>query len=114
MTRLPLSESASVTLNGSGAGTARLGPTGSGVTWYPRVVGVRVTPATNSPQCRIYAGPSATDDNFVDGTYTGNQNSSDAIDGQVLRLGQYVFAVWAGGDAAAQATLTVTGEKEIP
>jgi hypothetical protein len=31
----------------------------------------------------------------------------------VLLLGNYVWAVWAGGDAGAQATLTVTGSKDL-
>lgn len=114
MPRLPLSEYASVTLDGSGNGTARVGPTAPGETWYPSVASVRVSTATLSPTCRIYAGSAATEDNFVDGTYTGNLNSTSNVDGQVLRLGQKVFAVWEGGDPGAQATVTVTGTKDIP
>lgn len=114
MRTVPLSEFASVTLNGAGNGTAKIGPRGSGETWRPSVVSVRVSTATSSPTCRVYAGDSATDQNFVDGTYTGEANSTGNVDGQVLRLGQKIFAVWTGGDAGAQATVTVTGTKEIP
>ncbi len=113
MTSLPLSEAAFVTLDSSGNGTARIGPNAHGVVWKPTVVGVRTSTAVLSPQCRVYAGDSATDPNFIDGTFVGQQGSSDGIAGQVLFLGQYVFAVWVGGDVGAQATLTVTGTKDI-
>lgn len=110
---LPLSEFVSVVLNGSGAGTAKIGPAAHGVIWKPTVASVRVSTQVKSPTCLIYAGDSATPDNFVDGTFTGAQNSTSNIDGQVLTLGQFVFAVWSGGDVGAQATLTVTGTKDI-
>jgi hypothetical protein len=113
MSTLPLNEFVSITLDGAGAGTARIGPNAHGVIWRPTVVSVRVSTQTKSPTCLIYAGSSATADNFVDGTYTGAQNSSSNIEGQVLLLGNYVWAVWAGGDAGAQATLTVTGSKDL-
>lgn len=114
MTTVTLSEFASVTLDGSGNGTARVGPAAHGVTWKPTVASLKVSTSVNSPTCLVYAGPTATADNFVDGTYTGAQNSTSNIDGQVLYLGQYVHAVWTGGDAGAQATLTVSGTKDIP
>lgn len=114
MTTLPLSEFAGVTLDGSGAGTVRIGPTSHGVVWKPTVASVRVSTATSSPRCRVYAGDAATDGNFVDGTYTGEQNSTSNIEGQEIRLGQYVFAVWTGGDVGAEATLSISGTKDIP
>lgn len=114
MTSLPLSEFVSVTLDGSGNGRVRIGPTSPGVEWRPTVCGVRVSSMSVSPTCQIFAGATPTPDNYVDGTYTGQQNSTDAIAGQVLRIGQYVWAVWAGGTPGAEATLTVTGTKDIP
>lgn len=114
MTTLPLADSASVTLDGAGNGTARIGPAAHGVLWRPTVASVKVSTATRSPQCRIYVGDSATDANFVDGTYTGNQNSTSNLAGQEIRLGQYVIAVWAGGDAGAEATVSISGTKDIP
>jgi hypothetical protein len=114
MTTVPLSESAFVTLDGSGNGTARVGPAAHGVVWRPTVASLKVSTSVQSPTCLIYAGSSATPDNFVDGTYTGSQNSTSNIDGQVLYLGQYVFAVWTGGDPGAQATIALSGTKDIP
>lgn len=109
---LPLSEFASVVLDGAGAGTAKVGPKAHGVTWRPTVAAVRVT-GTGNPTCKLYAGSDTSDGNFIDGTYTGGQNASDAIAGQVIVLGDYVWAVWTGGTAATQATLTVTGTKDV-
>ena len=34
--------------------------------------------------------------------------------GQQIVLGQYVYAVWSGGQPGATATLTVNGTQEIP
>jgi hypothetical protein len=84
------------------------------VLWHPTVASVKVSTATRSPQCVVYAGDSATDANFVDGTYTGNQNGTSNIAGQEIRLGLYVFAVWSGGDPGAEATLSISGTKDIP
>ena len=111
---LPLNEFASVILDSSGNGTARIGPNAHGVVWYPTVASVKVSTAVKSPTALIFAGSSATSDAFVDGTYTGEQNSTDSINGNVLRLGSYVFAVWTGGDVGAQATVSVVGTKDIP
>jgi hypothetical protein len=113
MGALPLSEAGFVTLNGSGAGTARVGPTAHGVVWKPSRVAIKTSSATLSPVCQLFVGNAATSENFIDGTFTGQQNATDAVVGQELRLGMYVWAVWTGGDAGAQATVTVTGSKDI-
>ena len=113
MNTLPLSESASVTLNASGNGTARVGPNAHGVVWKPSRIAVKVSSQTLSPTCQLFVGSSATSENFIDGTYSGAQNATDSAVGQELRLGQYVWAVWTGGDVGAQATLTLTGSKDL-
>lgn len=114
MATVPLNETTSVTLDGSGAGTAQVGPRGMGTTWLPEVVSVKTSTATKVPTCRVYAGAAATDGNFVDGTYSGSQNATDNVKGQKVYPGFYVWAVWSGGDAGATATLSVTGTKELP
>lgn len=113
MTTVPLLEAGYVTLNGSGNGTARVGPAAPGVVWRLAVASVRTSTAVLSPQCRVYVGSDTSDGNFKDGTYTGQQNGTDLVIGQEVRLGQYVWAVWTGGDVGAQATLTVSGTKDI-
>lgn len=106
---------ASVTLNGSGAGTTRVGPIGAREVWSPENASVRTnqTTITNEAQCALYVGQSATQPNFKDLTFTGSSgDATDKISGQ-LKIGNYVWAVWTGGDAGAVATLSVTGTKEI-
>lgn len=113
MPTLPLSDAAFVTLDGSGNGTAKLGPNAHGVVWKPSRVAVKTTSTILSPTCQLFIGNTATSENFIDGTYSGSQNATDSAVGQELRLGQYIWAVWTGGDVGAQATLTVTGSKDV-
>lgn len=116
MATVPLNQSAVVKLNGAGNGTAQAGPTGMRERWQPSVVSVKVNEATvtSEAQCRIYAGPDVSPPNFVDGTLSGSTgDSSGNVDGQVINPGEYVFAVWTGGDAGAQGYMTVTGTKTV-
>jgi hypothetical protein len=111
-----LDQSAVVTLNALGAGTAQLGPRNQRETWEPAVVSVKTNQApgsiVNEAACKIYAGPDATDPNYVDGTLSGSTgDSSGNIAGQDLVCGEYVFAVWSGGDAGAQGRVNVSGTK---
>jgi hypothetical protein len=115
-TNVPLDEFVSVTLDVTGSGTARLGPAAHGVAWNPTVASIKMTGAvpTGLATVTVFAGDDTSAGNFVDSTYDVNNAATDAIAGNVLRLGSYVFAVWAGGNAGATATLSVTGTKDIP
>jgi hypothetical protein len=64
--------------------------------------------------CYVYAGDAAIDANFVDATYDVTSASTGNVSGLEIRLGQYVFAVWSGGNAGATVTVSVVGTKEIP
>lgn len=113
---LPLNETVSVALDGSGAGTARLAPASSNETWLPTLASVKCSSATNEAQCLIYVGAKVSDDSFVDGTFSGSSgDATDKVTGyQIGRTRDpYIFAVWSGGDAGAQATLVVTGTKVL-
>jgi hypothetical protein len=116
MAEVPLSDFVQITLDGTGAGVARLGPRAHGQTWRPTVASIKMTGPTPAGQatCFLYAGGAATDANFLDSTYDVANDSTDRLSGQVLDLGQYVFAVWSGGNPGATATLTVNGTKVIP
>lgn len=112
--RVTMNETAPIVLDGSGNGTARLGPLTAREVWYPDGCSVKAnnTP-TNEAQCSIFVGNTATQDNFRDQTFTGSSgDATDKIAGK-LSKGGFVFAVWTGGDAGVQAYLTVTGEKEV-
>ncbi len=113
MTDVPLSETQQITLDGTGTGTARLGPA-FGQSWSPSTVSVKASTAILEAQCRIYLGSDTSDVNFVDGTLSGSTgDSTDRITGP-FRLPNYIFAVWTGGDAGAVATLSVLGSRDIP
>jgi hypothetical protein len=106
-----------VTLNGSGAGTASLGPTGHGVAWTLGTVSVKTgqTVSTGTCQCLIYVGDDTSAVNFVDGTFSGDTgDSSDAAQGVEIRLGKKVWAVWSSGVANDVATLRITGTMAVP
>lgn len=112
--RVPLDETAIITLNGSGNGTAQLGPLTARETWYPDQASVKANAnPTNESQCTIYKGNTATQDNFKDLTFTGSSgDASGKITGKQSK-GVFIFAVWSGGDANVSAILTVTGEKDV-
>lgn len=120
MTSVALNATASVTLDSSGGGTAKVGPASAGETWQPQVASVVVSPVppaatvANSPVCKVYVGADVGDTTFIDGTWTGEQDSTDNVRASSIRQGQYVFAVWTGGDPGAGATLIVTGTKDVP
>jgi hypothetical protein len=119
-TIVTLNQSAVVTLNGAGAGTAQLGPIGQRESWAPAVVSVKTNQAAaaivNEAECKIYVGPDTSDSNYVDGTLSGSTGDSTAnvdVSGRSVTCGEYVFAVWTGGDAGAQGRLIVRGTKQL-
>jgi len=108
-------ETAVITLNGSGNGTAKLGPLSAReAPWYVTSASVKANNSpTNEAVCQLFAGPDSTQSNFRDATYSGSSgDASDKVAGK-LQMNNYVFAVWSGGDANVQATLTVVVEKEL-
>lgn len=115
MKTLPLNENVTVKLDVSGNGSARLGPNGHGVTWRPEVASVRASrPIVKEATAEIYVGSTATQDNYVDSTFTGSSgDSSDSVKSTYISLGAFIWAVWTGGDVGSQATLTVTGTQEV-
>jgi len=116
MAVVTLSQSAVVTLDGTGSGTARTGPLSARETWQPEVVAVKTNQLaiTSEAQCKIYAGPDTSDTYYVDGTLSGSTGDSTSnIAGQRVACGEQVWAVWSGGDPGAQARVNVTGTKTV-
>lgn len=106
-----------ITLNGAGAGTARLGPAGHGITWTLGTISVHTgqAVAVGTCQCSIYVGDDASAVNFTDSTFSGDTgDSTDAASGRQIRLGKWVWAAWSGGVPGDTATLTITGSMEVP
>jgi hypothetical protein len=115
--RVPIrGASSSVVLNASGNGTAKVGPISARETWYPANAHVAANSGSviNEAQCLIYTGTSVGPNNFRDGTLSGSSgDSTDAINHDEVKQGEYIWAVWAGGDTGVTATLNVTGMREV-
>lgn len=103
----------SVTLNGSGNGTARLGPQRVKEHWQVTGVGVKVATNVLEAQCSVYVGTSAGSGTFLGTTATGSTGDTCGVAGMDIQPGQSIFAVWTGGDAGETATLTVFGTYSI-
>jgi hypothetical protein len=115
MASAPLNESASITLDGSGNGTLKMVPYGGDLTWLPARVSVKASSAVAEAICRNYVGPAPADQWFVDGTLSGSTgDSTDLVTGPVDTHGNALWAVWAGGDPGAVATMTVSGTEQRP
>lgn len=112
-----LDQSAVVTLNGAGNGTAQLGPLNQRESWQPVTVAVKTNQApgaiVNEAQCKVYAGPDTSDSYFVGGTLSGSTGDSAGNLSATVNAGEYIFAVWTGGDAGAQGRVHVTGTKQL-
>lgn len=113
---LGLSEFVTGRVAAGGSGVLKCGPAAHGVTWRPTVVSIRCTGTAPAglATCSIYAGDSPTAPAFVDATYDVSAAATGAIEGQVIRLGAYVWAVWAGAIPGATITMNLVGTKTIP
>jgi hypothetical protein len=124
-----LNENVSVTLNGSGNGTARISPgqagapgsgvgagRNSGLTWS--LAGVAVSVATNVAEagadCYVsYGIQSAGAADLQGTTIQGSTGDTCAVTSE-LRPGDWVTVTWTGGDAGAVATMRVFGTVNPP
>lgn len=108
-----------VFLDGFGNGIVSVGPQSAREEWIVDKASVRVsfpgvqTQPTNEATCSIYVGTDTSQTNFRDATFTGSSgDSTDAVSGRV-KVGSYVWAVWTGGDAGQQATLSLSGTRIV-
>jgi hypothetical protein len=113
MRTLPLNVSAEVVLDGTGSGTASVGPSASGETWAVSSVGVHASTNTAEATARVYAGADASPRYFCDGTTWGSTGDSTGNVAGTIAVGSQVWAVWTGGDPGATAYLTVTGTRQV-
>lgn len=104
---LPLDVSATVTLDASGNGTVKLGPTSTRQTWHVTNAAVQVSSNTLEPTANLYQNGLASK---LGGTYTGSNDSSDL---DVTVRGGFIMCVWTTGDAGAKATLFLQGSIHI-
>jgi hypothetical protein len=114
MTAQPFTRTVSVTLDGSGNGTASTGPQITNEAWNVATAAVSVATAAAESVCKTYAGGAVSAGTFIDGTTWGSTGDSTSQFSSPVYPGQQVFAVWAGGDPGAAATLVVQGTRQVP
>lgn len=110
VTPLPITGGqALLTIPGSGAAMATLGPTGLGTVWYPAsvVVGTNVTPFDNS-QVNVYVGP-ANVPTLLQGTIPYGGYGTVALAIPELTPGLYIIVTWSGATPGSQVSANVTG-----
>lgn len=118
MVSVPLSQQAFVTLDGSGNGTAKVGPLSAREVWHPDNVHVSTTQAlgsvVNEATCKIYVGDAVRTQTYRDTTFTGSSgDASDKVGADRVMIGQWVWGVWNGGDAGVTAVMNVTGLRDV-
>ena len=112
-TEYPVSLSVTVKLDGSGNGSAQIGPQGAYI-WILGTISISTLnqSQTTVPSCTTYAGSSPTPSNFVDDTFNGQGNTTTKAAGKTLYPGQNVFAQWTGGVPGDTATLLVNATQK--
>lgn len=111
-TTVALRETATVTLDGTGGGVVQAGPRSHGEVWHIIQASVAVSTAASQPKAFVYVGDRPTQENFADATFIGANNSTTNVAGDI-RMPNFVWAVWTGGDPGATATLLVYGTKDV-
>lgn len=110
MTISEVSPSANVVLDGSGNGQCAIYPP-SGTKWALRLATLSIPNAIKHPQAFLYRGSPSGPLQLVDSTITGDAASSAKVGGAVYYPGQWLWAVWKGGDPGAIATLQAFGQQ---
>lgn len=104
---------ASTTLDASGNGTAQVGPARVREHWQVQAVGVAVETQAAQATCSVYIGTAVGATSFVGNTTTGSSGDTCGCGGIDIQPGQFIFAVWEGGDPGSVATATVFGTYSI-
>ena len=108
MPNVPLNDFGSAIVPASGVVSVSLGPN-LGQRWVVTAAAVSTSTAVKVPQANIYIGGAAVPANLVDGTFTGNLDSTSKTAGFIISAGQSIIAVWSGADIGATATLSIIG-----
>jgi len=104
-----LHDAARVTLDASGNGQVRLGPSRPNTRWLIKRVSVQTSTNTLEPEAKIYRGNVGTA-SFISGTFTGSSDSDDGLT-EELHPGEFLTVRWTGGDVGATATATWSGDE---
>lgn len=106
---LPLNQSVTGKLNGSGNGTSgELGPSASGETWQVTLISVKCSTNVSEAICSVFLNGA-----LVGTTTWGSTGDSDTGITLPMAVGQVLTATWTGGDANATGTLTAMGTRTV-
>lgn len=109
---IPLQESASVVLDGSGNGKVTIGPVNQFQVWNVTNEACTATSNVNEPQFRLFLSNGLSAGSFLGGSNQGS-NDSASID-ITLYPGMKLTGQWTGGDAGSTATLALQGTVTVP
>ena len=104
---------AQVTLDGSGNGTASLGPVRVREHWQPASASVKVSTNVLEASCAVYLGSTINDVTFMSQSITGSTGDTCGFANNDMQTGMRIFAVWKGGDPGSIATVIVNGTYTI-
>jgi hypothetical protein len=124
----PVHEEVSVTLDGSGNGTARITPgqpargggvgagRNSGLSWDLTAINVRASTFTNDASAVAYISygiQSSSQADAVAQTVSGSSGDTATLTAHLIP-GDWITVVWTGGDPGAIATMRITGSVNPP
>lgn len=94
-----------------GAATVTIGPQGLGTRWYPVQAIITTTSGANDAStCQLFMGTVALA-NLIGGTSYAGGGDTFGLSGTAMQPGDYLIAVWAGGNNGDTATLRVSGDQ---
>lgn len=109
VTEFDLSEEYHVILDANGEGWIEsVGPAQYGETW--RIVSTQCAVDNSSAESRLRIYRNGTS-RLVEGTYSGNQDNSNTLFD--LRSGEKLYYYFSGGDAGADASITLSGSRTV-
>jgi len=103
----------SVTLDGSGNGTASAGPLGAREVWTLTSVACSVSTNIKEATFAIYVGDRVFPGGLRDQSFSGSSGDSTDRITDAIKSGWKVWGMWRGGDPGATATMSLTGTREI-
>jgi hypothetical protein len=96
-------------VSSGGAATVSVGPQGLGNVWYPASATIQTTSGVNDAStCNLYLGPAGVPVTLLATLYPGGTGTA-GLATPPLSPGQYLIAVWSGGNPGDHASLNVVG-----
>jgi hypothetical protein len=96
-------------IGAGGAATISVGPQGLGNVWYPASATIMTTSGVNdNSTCNLYLGPAGVPVTLIATFYPGGTGTA-GIAVPSMTPGQYLIAVWSGGNPGDYASVNIVG-----